>query len=362
MTLYERQLRFFIKGRNPLWLFIGVVALFFYLEYRRTHVTTDDAYVDGHIHIVASKVSGTVLALHVKDNQLVKKDDPILDIDPVDYRVALQEAQANLEMEKARLTEVQSRIETARKQLYEIRSTLDSARSALKAQEALTWKASEDLKRAEPLIKERIVTQEYYDQRRANYDVGIAQVNSAKDNVSRLEGSVESQKALILQTEAAMAPQRALIQQREALVEKAKLNLGYTKIMAPASGYVTKRSAEVGNQVAAGQPLLAVVPLEQERIWVTANYKETDLRDVKPGQKVEIKVDTYSGKVFRGRVNSIMAGTGSAFSLFPPENATGNYVKIVQRIPVRVTLDEGSDPEHLLRVGMSVVPTIFIER
>jgi membrane fusion protein (multidrug efflux system) len=343
-------------------LIIGVVALFFFLEYRRTHVTTDDAYVDGHIHIVASKVPGTVLALHVKDNQLVKKDEPILDIDPVDYQVAFLEAQANLEMEKARLSEVQSRVETAKKQLHEIRSALDSARSALKAQEALTWKASEDLKRAEPLIRERIVTQEYYDQRRANYEVGIAQVNSAKDNVSRLEGSVESQKALILQTEAAVAPQRALIQQREALVEKAKLNLGYTKILAPSNGYVTKRSAEVGNQVAAGQPLLAVVPLEQERIWVTANYKETDLREVKPGQKVEFKVDTYSGKVFKGRVNSIMAGTGSAFSLFPPENATGNYVKIVQRIPVRITLDEGSDPEHLLRVGMSVVPTILVER
>jgi membrane fusion protein, multidrug efflux system len=362
MALGNLQKRTIAFGIAAVVLVIGVVALFFYLEYRRTHVTTDDAYVDGHIHIVASKVPGTVLALHVKDNQFVKKDDPILEIDPVDYRVALQEAQANLEIEKARLTEVQSRIETAKRQLYEIRASLDAARSALKAQEALTWKAGEDLKRAEPLIKGGIVTQEYYDQRKTNYDVGVAQVNAAKENVSRLEGSVESQKALILQTEAAAAPQRALIQQREALVEKAKLNLGYTKITAPANGYITKRSAEVGNQVQAGQPLLAVVPLEQERIWVTANYKETELRDVKAGQKVEIKVDTYSGKVFNGRVNSIMAGTGSAFSLFPPENATGNYVKIVQRIPVRITLDEGSDPEHLLRVGMSVVPTIFVER
>ena len=362
MALGNLQKRGMVFGILTVVLVIGVVALFFFLEYRRTHVTTDDAYVDGHIHIVASKVPGTVLALHVKDNQLVKKDDPILDIDPVDYRVALLEAQANLEMERARLTEVQSRVETARKQLYEIRSALESARSALKAQEALTWKAREDLKRAEPLIKEQIVTQEYYDQRRTNYDVGIAQVNSAKENVTRLEGSVESQKALIRQTEAAVAPQNALIQQREALVEKAKLNVGYTRIPAPANGYVTKRSAEVGNQVQAGQPLLAVVPLEQERIWITANYKETELKDVKSGQKVEIKVDTYPGKTFRGRVNSIMAGTGSAFSLFPPENATGNYVKIVQRIPVRVSLEEGSDPDHLLRVGMSVVPTILIER
>ena len=362
MALGNLQKRGVVFGILTVVLVIGAVALFFFLEYRRTHVTTDDAYVDGHIHIVASKVPGTVLALHVKDNQLVKKDDPILDIDPVDYRVALQEAQANLEMERARLTEVQSRVETARKQLVEIRSALESARSALKAQEALTWKTREDLKRAEPLIKEQIVTQEYYDQRKTNYEVGIAQVNSAKENVTRLEGSVESQKALIRQTETAVAPQQALIQQREALVEKAKLNLGYTKITASASGYVTKRSAEVGNQIQAGQPLMAVVPLAQEQIWITANYKETELRDVKPGQKVEIKVDTYPGKTFHGRVNSIMAGTGSACSLFPPENATGNYVKIVQRIPVRVTLDEGRDPEHLLRVGMSVVPTILIER
>lgn len=362
MALGNLQKRNIAFGILIVALVVGVVALFFFLEYRRTHVTTDDAFVDGRIHVVASKVPGTVLALHVKDNQFVNKDEPVLDIDPVDYRVALQEAQANLEMEKARLTEVQSRVETTRKQLMEIRASLDAARSALKAQEALAWKADADIKRAEPLIKEQIVTQEYYDQRKTNQDVAVAQVKSARENVNRLEGSVESQKSLIRQMEAAVAPQQALIQQREALVEKAKLNLGYTKILAPASGYVTKRSAEVGNQVQAGQPLLAVVPLAQEQIWITANYKETELRDVKPGQKVEIKVDTYPGKVFRGRVNSIMAGTGSVFSLFPPENATGNYVKIVQRIPVRVTLDEGSDPDHLLRVGMSVVPTIFVER
>ena len=362
MALGNLQKRNIAFGILIVALVVGVVALFFFLEYRRTHVTTDDAFVDGRIHVVASKVPGTVLALHVKDNQFVNKDEPVLDIDPVDYRVALQEAQANLEMEKARLTEVQSRVETTRKQLMEIRASLDASRSALKAQEALAWKADADLKRAEPLIKEQIVTQEYYDQRKTNQDVAVAQVKSARENVNRLEGSVEAQKSLIRQMEAAVAPQQALIQQREALVEKAKLNLGYTKILAPASGYVTKRSAEVGNQVQAGQPLLAVVPLAQEQIWITANYKETELRNVKPGQKVEIKVDTYPGKVFHGRVNSIMAGTGSVFSLFPPENATGNYVKIVQRIPVRVTLDEGSDPDHLLRVGMSVVPTIFVER
>ena len=362
MALVNLQRRNVAFGVLAVVLVVGVVSLFFYLEYRRTHVTTDDAFVDGPIHIVASKVPGTILALHVKDNQLVKKDEVLLQIDPVDYRVALQEAEANLEMEKARLTEVRSRVTTAEKQLLEIRASLEAARSALRVQEALAWKADADLKRAEPLIKEQIVTQEYYDQRRTNNDVAVAQVKAARENVTRLEGSVEAQKSLIRQLEAAAAPQLALIRQREALVEKARLNLGYTTILAPAEGYVTKRSAEVGNQVQAGQPLLAVVPLAQEKIWVTANYKETELKDVRPGQKVELRVDTYPGKVFRGRVNSIMAGTGSVFSLFPPENATGNYVKIVQRIPVRITLEEGSDPDHLLRVGMSVVPTILVER
>ena len=283
MALGNLQKRSVVFGILTVVLVVGAVALFFFLEYRRTHVTTDDAFVDGHIHIVASKVPGTVLALHVKDNQFVKKDDPILEIDPVDYRVALQEAQANLEMERARLTEVQSRVETARKQLLEIRAALDASRSALKAQEALAWKADADFKRAEPLIKEQIVTQEYYDQRKTNNDVAVAQVTSARENINRLEGSVESQKSLIRQMEAAVAPQQALIQHREALVEKAKLNMGYAKILAPASGYVTKRSAEVGNQIQAGQPLLAVVPLAQEQIWITANYKETELRDVKAG-------------------------------------------------------------------------------
>jgi membrane fusion protein (multidrug efflux system) len=143
-------------------------------------------------------------------------------------------------------------------------------------------------------------------------------------------------------------------------LKAAELNLGYTKIYAPTDGYITKRTVEIGNQIQAGQPLMAVVPLAQEDIWITANYKETQLEKVKPGQKVEIKVDTYPGKVFYGRVDSIMSGTGAVFSLFPPENATGNFVKVVQRIPVKIIPEKGADPSHLLRIGMSVVPTILI--
>jgi membrane fusion protein (multidrug efflux system) len=158
-----------------------------------------------------------------------------------------------------------------------------------------------------------------------------------------------------------LIPQRGQIQQKEAVLEGANLNRAYTKIYSPSDGYITKRTVEVGNQIQADQPLMAVVPLSQEEIWITANYKETQLKKVKPGQKVKVKVDTYPGRVFYGRVNSLMAGTGAVFSLFPPENATGSFVKVVQRIPVKIVLESGTDPEHLLRIGMSVVPTILID-
>jgi len=190
--------------------------------------------------------------------------------------------------------------------------------------------------------------------------VAVAQLKAAQDLAGQMEASLGTQRALIKQTESGLPTQEAQIQQRGATLKGAELNLGYTKIYAPVDGYITKRAVETGNQIQTGQPLMAVVPLAQEDIWITANYKETDLQYVKPGQKVKITVDTYPGKVFYGKVNSLMAGTGAVFTLFPPENATGNFVKVVQRIPIKIVLDEAADPGHLLRIGMSVAPTILV--
>jgi membrane fusion protein (multidrug efflux system) len=187
----------------------------------------------------------------------------------------------------------------------------------------------------------------------------VAQVKAAKDRVKQLEASLETQRAVIKQTESSLMPQHAQIQQKDAILKGAELNKSYTKIYTPSDGYIAKKCVEIGNQIQPGQSLMAVVPLDD--IWITANYKETQLERVIPGQKVEIKVDTYPSKVFHGKVDSIMAGTGAVFSLFPPENATGSYVKIVQRIPVKIVLDQGTDPAHILRIGMSVVPTILVE-
>jgi membrane fusion protein (multidrug efflux system) len=165
----------------------------------------------------------------------------------------------------------------------------------------------------------------------------------------------------VKQTEASKTAQASTIKEKEAKQSAAQLNYGYTKIFAPATGYVTKKSVEIGNQIQAGQPLMAIVPLDVDDLHITANFKETQLEKVRPGQKVSFKVDTFPGKKFSGKVESIMSGTGAMFSLFPPENATGNFVKVVQRIPVKIVLDKDTDKEHVLRIGMSVVPTVIIE-
>ena len=337
----------------------GAVVLFFYLRYKATHITTDNAYVEGSIHIVSSKVSGTVIAVHVKDNQYVKRGDLLLEIDPADYEVKVKEAEAALLSEKTRLDEINSRIEAVRQQIEEASARLEAAKASLELHRANLSQAELDLRRAEGLYKKEAISKAQYDRAKTSYDVAVAQVSVAEEQVRQARSALEAQKAILKQTESLRPVQIANIRQKEALLEAARLKHSYTKIYSPADGYITKKSVEPGNLIREGQPLMAVVPLQE--VWIVANYKETQLEKVRPGQRVKIKVDTYPGKVFWGRVDSIMAGTGAVFSLFPPENATGNYVKVVQRIPVKIVLEKGTDPEHILRVGMSVVPTIIIE-
>ena len=376
-----------------------VAALFAYKAYGRTHVSTDDAFVDGRIHTIAAKINGTVKTVCVADNQLVKKGDVLVEIDPVDYNVRVDEAGASLSSERSRLAEMGARISVAKAQKEEttnqaeasrislevqkknlVQAELDikKAQAALEAQEARLRQAEQDIKRANDLFAKEAVSREKYENVQTARDVAVAQVMVAREqlaqaqsaadaqasrvkqaevDIRRGEAALRAQQNVLLQTEIGARSQEALARQRAATLRTAELNMSYTKIYAPVDGFVSKKSVEVGNQVQAGQPLLAIVPLEGT--WVTANYKETQLERVRPGQKVYIKVDTYPGKTFTGKVDSVMAGTGSAFSLFPPENATGNFVKVVQRVPVKIVLDQGTDPEHALRVGLSVVPTII---
>jgi membrane fusion protein, multidrug efflux system len=308
---------------------IGLIAGWFYSGYRKTHVSTDDAFVEGNIHTIAAKIYGTVKAIHVNDNQAVKKGDLLLEIDPSDYDVRLREATSALGVEKAKLAEAATRIESAK-------ANLDLARANLKLAET-------DKDRAEKLIGERVIPQERYDRAITGYEVARAQLKAAEEQLRQ----AESQKVT----------QSSTIRQKEAAAALADMNYEYTKIYAPVDGYITRRSVQIGNQIQPSQPLMALVSLND--IWVIANYKETEMGNIRPGQDVEIKVDSFPGKVFKGKVDSIMAGTGVSFSLFPAENATGNFVKVVQRIPVKIALQEGADKDHVLRIGMSVEPTVI---
>jgi membrane fusion protein, multidrug efflux system len=336
---------------------VGIAGILLYREYLATHVSTDDAYVEGNIHTVAPKVAGTIKAIHVQDNQYVKKGQPLVDLDSIDYDVRVNETSSSEEAERMRQGEAESRLDAARKQLIQIRAGIDAAKANVAVMRANLDQAGADMKRYGDLYGRGAIPKERNEKVQTAYEVQTAQLKAAQEQERQLEASFQVQTALVRQAEAALAAQLAAIKNKETVRSGAELNRSYTKICAPAEGYVTKKSAEVGNQVTPGMPLLAIVPLDD--IWIVANYKETQVGNVRPKQKVTIKVDTYPGRTFSGIVDSITAGTGAVFSLFPPENASGNYVKVVQRIPVKIILDKDSNRDHLLRVGMSVVPTIL---
>ena len=336
----------------------GIIAILFYLHYKAGHITTDDAYIDGHIHSIAAKIPGTVKTVFVEANQAVKKGDLLVEIDPTDYDVRVGETGSSLSAEKSRQTEYSSLVERNRRQLAEMKHHVSAAEANLKLQEAKLRQAELDSKRADSLIQKEAISRERADQTRTAYAVALAQVEAAQGQLKQAEAAIATQQEVIRHSELSLRTQAALVKQREATLKAAQLSRGYTSLYAPADGFVTKKSVEVGNQILPGQPLMAVVPLDN--IHVIANYKETEIEKIKPGLRVEVRIDTYPGRVFPGRVDSIMAGTGAVFSLFPPENATGSYVKVVQRIPVKIVFEMNADPNHVLRVGMSVVPTIIL--
>jgi membrane fusion protein, multidrug efflux system len=338
-------------------LILCVAGVFYYRDYVKKNVTTDDAFVTGRIHIIASKVPGTVKAIYVDDNQPVKKDDVLVEIDDRDYDVRVKEAESARNAEHAKLEEISTKVDVTKRQLLELQFSVKSARANLRLQEANLKQAELDFKRAQALRAKEVVPEERLEKAKTNYDVATAQVEASREQLKQIEATLETQKALIQQTESALKSQNSVVKQREETRKAEDLKKSYTKIYAPSEGYITRKSVETGNQIQPGQPLMAVVPLND--IWVIGNYKETQIEHVKPGQKVKIRVDTYPDGDFEGTVQSIMAGTGAIFSLFPPENATGNYVKVVQRVPIKIVLNEGADPNHILRVGMSVVPTII---
>ena len=315
----------------------GTVTGFSWWIKSKTHISTDNAFVEARIHSISAKIPGTVIQVLVTDNQFVKKGDLLVELDARDFQVRMQNAAALLDI--------------ARNETSGNYAQVDAARAALNSDKAKLEQAQLDLERGNALYKKEVIPKEQLDRLETARKV-------AAGRLAETEGSVR--QALALLGLSGTGGKDAQIARRKAELEESRLNLSYTRIYAPADGYITRKSVEPGNNLQPGQPVMALAALDDA--WVTANYKESQLTHVKPGQKVEFEVDTYPGQRFRGSVESIMAGTGAAFSLLPPENATGNYVKVVQRIPVRIAIDKTSDLDHRLRVGMSVVPAIITGR
>ncbi len=354
--------------------------------------STDDAQVDAHIYAVSARVSGHVLKVNVDDNQYVKAGDVLVEIDPTDYQVALARAQAEYAdaqatAEAARIglpiasvttssqeqnanAEVQNSTagsEAARRQL-------EAAQARLRQAESDNAKTQSDLNRYKQLVAKDEISKQQYDQVFAAASAAAANVDAARANVATAQQQVSQSRSKIIEANAAArtahtAPQQvsvmraryqsaeAIGQKNKAALDQAGLNLKYTRIVAPVSGVVGRRAVEVGQNVQIGQEILSIVP---EEVWITADFKETQLAKMRAGQPVEIKADV-NGRKYRGHVDSIGAASGARFSLLPPENATGNYVKVVQRVPVKIVLENGENADHALRPGMSVEPRVKVK-
>jgi membrane fusion protein (multidrug efflux system) len=315
----------------------------------RDEASTDDAYTDGRAITVAPQVAGTVVALHVTDNQRVKAGDLLLEIDPRAYAAARDQARGALQVAEAQLANARINLEWA-KQDYPAK--LAAAQASLAAARAGRFKADADARRQRDLPKQA-TTQQEIDTANAALRTADAQVDQAQATVQQADlvpqyvGQAEAQ---VRQLEAQVALARAQLDQ-------AMLNLSWTRITASQDGWITKRNIEQGNYVQAGQSVLSIVTPD---IWITANFKESQLDRMRPGEKVDISIDAYGHLKLVGHVDSIQLGSGSRFTAFPPENATGNFVKIVQRIPVKILIDSGMDPKLPLPLGLSAIPTVHL--
>jgi membrane fusion protein (multidrug efflux system) len=356
--------------------------------------STDDAQIDGYIYPVSSRVSGYVTRVLVDDNQYVEAGTVLLQLDPKDYEVAVANAKATLANDQAsaaalrttvpitsvntatQLSSAQADVDNAKAGLVAAQRSFQAAQASLQQAEANDLKAQDDVTRYKPLAEKDEIPQRQYTQAVDSQKATAAAVEAARAAAAAAEQAVTQARTRIAQAEAGLQyaetqPQQISVQRSRAqsadaeteraaaILQQAQLNLQYTTVVAPVSGIVGRRSVQPGQNVAPGQQLMTIVPLDSQNIWVTANFKETQLKRMRPGQRAKISVDTY-GRKYDGRVLNIAGASGARYSLLPPENATGNYVKVVQRIPVKIVFEKGQDLEHLLRPGMSVEPSVRV--
>jgi membrane fusion protein, multidrug efflux system len=351
------------RRRTAVLIFTGVVALalcggYLYVRHQRTFVSTDDAFVDGTVHMIAPRVGGAVLRIAVDDNVAVRTGDLLVDLDPEPFEVALTEAEAGLEAVRRAADAAKAALEEARAATGRLDAAVVARDAERMAKAALCTKAEADRDRARRLYPKGVISKDGVEQAETSAAAAAAALRAAEALLTEAKAARVAHDAAIAGAEAAARRSEGEIDRALAAVRHARLQLSYARVVAPANGLVTKKSVEVGDVVAPGRPLMALVPTEG--LYVVANYKETNTTHIRPGLAVRIEVDGIPGRTYRGRVDSLMAGTGAAFSLFPPENATGNYVKVVQRIPVKIVFEPDQSLDGL-RLGMSVVPTILLK-
>ena len=313
----------------------------------KDEASTDDAYTDGHAVTVSPQVSGTVTALHVTDNQPVKAGDLLIEIDPRAYVAARDQAQGSLQVAEAQLANARIGLDRAR---VDYPARLAAAQAQLEAARATHFKADADARRQRSLPKQATSQQDI--------DSAGAALRSAQAQFDQAQAAVQQADLVpqfIAEAEAQVKQLEAQVALARAQLEQASLNLSWTKVAAPQDGWITRRNVEQGNYVQAGQSIFSIVTPD---VWVTANFKESQLDRMRPGQRVDISVDAYPHLKLRGHIDSMQLGSGSRFTAFPPENATGNFVKIVQRVPIKIIIDDGLDPDQPLPLGLSVVPTV----
>ena len=385
---------------------IVVLAVAVWLWATAGRETTDDAQVDAHVAPIAARIGGTVTEVPVKENQEVEAGAVLVVIDPRDYQVALDKARAELATAEADAaaarvnvpitsTATTSNVSTARGGVEQAQAGIEGAQRAIDAAtarlatagarqreaEANAAKTAKDVERFKGLLAKDEISQQQYDAAVASADAARAATDSARSQGQEAQAGISVAQSQLTQARAGATQATAQLQtaqsgpqevtaqraraasadakvlQQRAAVQQAELNLQYTTLRASMKGIVSRKGVEVGQVVQPGQPLMAVIPLEE--VWVTANFKETQLEKMRPGQRAVIEVDAYGGRDFKAHVESLAAATGSRFSLLPPENATGNFVKVVQRVPIRIAIDEKQDAQQLLRPGMSVTAKVY---
>jgi membrane fusion protein, multidrug efflux system len=358
-TLRDRLGKRFIRTMVGIGLvFVVAAAGLYYFAHAASYESTDDAFIAAHSIEVAPKIAGKIESVPVRDNQLVNKGDLLVEIDPRDYDAQLKQKQAAVDSVKSEGEAARASVEQQVANVSSLQATIDQDKADQQASQAQADQTSDDLRREQDLYKTHVVSIQDLVHSQVADRAAEANLDSARKKVAAAEAQLAVGEAQVRTFEALLQYVLAQVQENDANLDSAKLNDSYTKVYAPETGRVTRKSVEPGDYVQLGQSLMALVPSE---IYVTANFKENQVKLMRPGQPVEIEVDALGGQKFEGHVDSIQMGSGAAFSLLPPENATGNYVKVVQRIPVKILFNHAPEVGLPLGPGESVVPTVKVQ-